>query len=368
MNGPDDMIGAPHEEPLDVAAAWCVRLAEGELTDAEHAELEAWFAADPEHRALLDDAVSAWRAVDDQAMSPGMVALRGEALEDLRRAQRSRWSRKPGRRAVIGAALAACFVAALAGGGVAWRASLPDVYRTTEGERRIVELPDGSRASLDAATVLRVRYDGGRRRLWLDEGRAKFSVAKDPLRPFSVAADGKLVVATGTTFSVEKLPGQMRVVLYEGHVAVLDGEGARGRPPPTVKVDGAPAERLLTPDHELVASTTSDTTVVSPTDPSRAASWENGQLVFQDEPMDLAVERVNRYAREKLRIADPAVGRLKISGVFTSGDTRAFVDGVTAVLPVRAEPSPGETVLRIDRGQNDRGQKKISGAGESSAD
>jgi transmembrane sensor len=367
MSGPD-MTGVPPEEALDAAAAWCVRLAEGELSPAKQAELEAWFVADPEHRALLDDAVCAWRAVDDQAMSPGMVALRGEALEDLRRAQQARWSRKPGRRAVIGGAIAACFVAALAGGGLVWRSSLPDVYRTTEGERRIVELPDGSRASLDAATVLRVRYDGGRRRLWLDEGRAKFSVAKDPLRPFSVAADGKLVVATGTTFSVEKLPGQMRVVLYEGHVAVLDGEGGRGRPPQSVKVDGAPAERLLTPDHELVASTTSGATVVSPTDPSRAASWESGQLVFQDEPMDLAVERVNRYAREKLRIADPAVGRLKISGVFTSGDTRAFVDGVTAVLPVRAEPSSGETVLRIARGQSDGGQKKISGAGESSAD
>ncbi|MBI1685668.1 FecR family protein [Caulobacter hibisci] len=361
MNGPD-ITDVRREDALDEAAAWCVRLAEGELSGAEQAQLEAWFAADPEHRALLDDAVCAWRAVDEQAMSPGMVALRGEALEDLRRAQSRRWAARPDRRALIGGALAACLVAALAGGGLAWRSVQPDVYRTSEGERRIVELPDGSRASLDAATVLRVRYDGGRRRLWLDEGRAKFSVAKDPLRPFSVAADGKLVVATGTTFSVEKLTGQMRVVLYEGHVAVLDGEGSRGRPPPTVKVDGAPAERLLTPDHELVASTTSDATVVSATDPARAASWESGQLVFQDEPMDLAVERVNRYARDKLRIADPAVGRLKISGVFTSGDTRAFVDGVTAVLPVRAEPSSGETVLRIDRGQ-----KKISGAGESSS-
>ncbi|MFT4253762.1 MAG: FecR/PupR family sigma factor regulator, partial [Caulobacter sp.] len=80
MNGPRDITGAPHEEALDAAAAWCVRLAEGELTSQEQAELEAWFAADPAHRVLLDDAVGAWRAVDDQAMSPGMVALRGEAL------------------------------------------------------------------------------------------------------------------------------------------------------------------------------------------------------------------------------------------------------------------------------------------------
>lgn len=342
---PEDRLDAARER----AALWCVRLADDDLSRAEHEELQAWFDADEAHRGLLDDAVTAWRAVEEQAASPGMIALRGEALEDLRRAQRERWAR-PTQRPALWTALAASLVVAVAA-GVAWRASLPDVYRTTEGERRIVELADGSRASLDSATVLKVKYESGRRRLWLDSGRAKFSVAKDPLRPFSVAAGDKLVVATGTVFSVERLTGQMRVVLYEGHVAVLDDKTGHSETPVPIKIGAVPAEKLLTPDHELVTSTSSDATVVSPTDPARARSWENGQLVFQDEPMDLAVERVNRYARDKLRIGDPGVGRLRISGVFTSGDTSAFVDGVTAVLPVHAVAANGVTVLKIDRGQ-----------------
>jgi transmembrane sensor len=340
------------------AALWCVRLADGELTFAEQAALQAWFDADEAHRGLLDAAVEAWRAVEEQAARPGMIALRGEALEDLRRAQRERW-RRPGRRPAVWAALAACLVVAVAG-GVAWRAAQPDVYRTTEGERRIVELADGSRASLDSATLLKVKYESGRRRLWLDRGRAKFSVAKDPLRPFSVAAGGKLVVATGTVFSVERLTGQMRVVLYEGHVAVLDGKTGHDDTPRPIRIGAVPAEKLLTPDHELVTSTSTDATVVSPTDPARAKSWENGQLVFQDEPMDLAVERVNRYARDKLRIGDPGVGRLRISGVFTSGDTNAFVDGVTAVLPIHAVATGGVTVLKIDRGQKNSAPAGVS--------
>ena len=40
MSGPD-MTGVPPEEALDAAAAWCVRLAEGELSPAEQAELDA---------------------------------------------------------------------------------------------------------------------------------------------------------------------------------------------------------------------------------------------------------------------------------------------------------------------------------------
>jgi len=343
----DDRLDDKLDLAADAAAEWCVRLSEGDLAPADQQALDAWFAADPVHRELLDDAVAAWRAVDEQASHPGMIALRGEALNDLRRAQRRRWARRPGPRVAVWSAAAALVAAVALGGLLTWRASLPDVYRTAEGERRIVQLADGSRASLDADTVLKVRYDGDRRRLWLEQGRAKFAVAKDPLRPFSVAAGGRLVVATGTTFSVERVANQMRVVLYEGHVAVLDGEGGKGRPPPLLKVDGAPTEKSLTPDHELVAQVNSEAASVTPTDPARAGAWETGQLVFQDEPMGLAVERVNRYARDKLRIGDPAVANLRISGVFTSGDTRAFIDGVTAVLPVRAVSGQGgETVLR----------------------
>ena len=180
-----------------------------------------------------------------------------------------------------------------------------------------------------------------------------------------MAAGDRLVVATGTTFSVERVADQMRVVLYEGHVAVLDGEGAKGRPPPLLKVDGAPTETSLAPAHELVATVSSGTASVTPTDPARAGAWETGQLVFQDEPMDLAVARVNRYARVKLRIGDPNVARLRISGVFISGDTRAFIDGVTAVLPVRAVSGQGgETVLRSFQHQ----PKNFTTGGESSVE
>src|SRR3546814_3322622 len=87
-------------------------------------------------------------------------------------------------------------------------------------------LDDDSRLSLDANTRVRVKYSRAGRQLWLEEGRARFEVAKDPLRPFSVAAAGKIVVETGTEFSVELLGRETRVILYEGHVAVLNGSAS----------------------------------------------------------------------------------------------------------------------------------------------
>src|SRR3546814_6222189 len=80
--------------------------------------------------------------------------------------------------------------------------------------------------SLDAATKVNVRMKEAGRQVELLAGRAKFDVAKDPQRPFTVAAGDKLVVAVGTSFSVELIDGQVRVILYEGQVEVRDRNSA----------------------------------------------------------------------------------------------------------------------------------------------
>jgi transmembrane sensor len=189
----------------------------------------------------------------------------------------------------------------------------------------------------------------------LEQGRARFWVAKDALRPFTVRADGRVVVATGTQFSVERIGGQVRVILYEGKVAVL-AERSGGRPPEPVRVGPgrAPAEQLLKPGGELVL-TPNTTTVAAPTaqltpaDLGRSLAWEGGQLVFSDEPLARAVERVNRYAEHPVVLADSAAGGVLVNGVFTADDTTAFVEGVTEAYPLDARESQGATVISYDR-------------------
>src|SRR5690606_30755436 len=160
--------------------------------------------------------------------------------------------------------------------------------------------------------------------------RARFEVARNPLRPFSVTAANEVVVATGTAFSVELVRQQVRVVLYEGHVAVLDREDGNVRRTVAVGARKLPADQLLRPGKELVlpvAPQRSRTPVVAatiaPADPVRSLSWEAGQLVFEDEPLDLVVERMNRYATRPLAIGDAGAAGVRVSGVFTAGDTEA---------------------------------------------
>jgi transmembrane sensor len=334
------------DQDREIAAGWCVRLADGALSADDHLAFRTWLDSSTANPGLFERSVAAWQAIDEQAGRPEMLAMRSQALNGMRRANRIRWAWiRPGVGWREAAMLAACLVLAV-GAGLWWHV-MPARYQTGIGERRVVALADGSSLSLDAASEVDVRYLEGRRRLWLRKGRAMFTVAKDPLRPFSVEAGDRMVVATGTRFSVEKLKGQVRVVLFEGHVAVT-GLRAGTMPAAPIRLrDGAgPADEQLVPGREMVVAETAPVAQVATIDPAQAAGWEAGLLQFSDQPLALAVQQMDRYSPVRLKIGDAAAAAIPISGQFRSGDTEAFVEGVTAVFPITAEKNPdGEIVF-----------------------
>lgn len=338
-------LGANPNDPVETAASWCVRVSGAPLAADEQREFQAWLEEDPAHQARFDEAVAVWQAAEDQAFTPDMITLRAAALDSLRQANRRRWTRGPRIRAFAAAAAAVLVI-----GAVGWGWWTPDLYATGIGERQVVALSDGSKISLDADTLVRVRYRNDRRELWLERGRASFTVARDPLRPFSVEAADRTVVATGTKFSVERLAREVRVVLFEGKVEVLGPRPSRAAAPPPVRIraTGVPAVSALKPGGELVIPASGAAAVLAPADLGRSLAWEGGELVFNDEPLARALERVNRYAENPIVLADPAAGQVRISGVFNAGDTTAFVEGVTAAFPVRARSGPDGVSLSYE--------------------
>lgn len=340
---PDLPLGRAEE-----AADWCMRLADERLTRAEQAEFDAWI-ADPDNKHAFDEAILMWRAVDIVADRPEMLETRSAALDDLRRMNVRRWTGVRRRRwlPAIGAIAAVMLLVAsvfvyLGGDG--------SIYRTGVGEREIATLSDGSKLSLDASTEVEVAMARDARQITLLTGRAKFDVAKDRNRPFSVRAGNRLIVATGTSFSVELVGGEVRVQLYEGHVETY----ALGEPnsaPKPLSLDGgrSRAAQALAPGRELIASVELPMASVHPIDTSRALAWEVGQLNFEDEPLPSAVERMNRYSQRKLVIADERTAGLRVNGVFQAGDTAAFVEGLTELYDVHAHETEQSVTLHSER-------------------
>ena len=334
------------DDEVSQAVRWCLRITEGDLSGVDRMELDLWLEANPVHRRLLTNAVEAWRAAKEQASSPEMLVLRSDAVADAQRATAVRR-----RRLLIRWATAATVIIGIGLGGL-WALDRPTAYVTGVGERQIVTLPDGSRLSLDALTRIKVHYSTNRRQFWLEQGRAKFDVAKNPLVPFTVAANGMLVVATGTQFSTEILPQQVRVDLYEGRVAVLNERSAKRQKEAAASDDKADVQ-YLAPGEELIAATQSSASeirTVRALSPADAPVWESGQLIFVDERLAVVAERANRYSDQKIIVSDPETGERRISGVFTAGNTAAIVSAITTILPVRAVNSGTASIsLSLDR-------------------
>ena len=332
---------------LEEAAAWRLRLQKEPAAEFS-ADYIAWI-ADIDNAAAMEAVGQGLSVVDAFGDSPELLAMRHQALSRLRKAgggpvRRFRW----GRAAAAGLAItptsgaAAALVVALLGAGLYHVVLLqPDTSRTEIGERRVVALADGSQISMDSDTRILVDYSKTGRALTLSRGRARFDVAHDTSRPFTVAAGSETVVAVGTSFDVEKLGSTVLVTLIQGQVVVKDEQGhtssARSAAQPHAAVS-------LTAGQQLVATAQAPQPAVSTADLQLAAAWEAGHLVFRDEPLDAVVARVNRYTEQPVRI-DPAVAGIRISGVFNAGDVGSFVSALTAYEPVQATTNSSGGIL-----------------------
>ncbi|MGH8291136.1 MAG: FecR family protein [Steroidobacteraceae bacterium] len=327
------------EDRVARASEWALRLMDESMPQKRQEDFVSWLRDDPRNGQALEEVVAAWRAVDYYAASSEIIALRESALAQARRAMDRRRGASPLHG--LGWAFAATLLLVLAGVGL-WQWLMPQVYATGLGQRRVITLTDGSKIALDGDTIVRVAYSGNERQLWLEKGRALFDDTYDPLRPFSVVAGDKMVVATGTSFSVERIDNEVRVVLYEGHVVVLKASGAIAPRPLKFGRQPLPADYFLKPGNELIlpaeniAGIRIQPVSIEQINPRRSLSWEHGLLVFKDEPLDVVVARMNRYANEPLIIGDAAAARFRISGVFRAGDTNALVQGLTAAFGIEA--------------------------------
>lgn len=319
------------EDCLTQAAAWRVRLSEAGVDSMS--EFEDWLQA-PDNQAAWHQLSSSWDYFDEVAQSPELLAARQAALADARKAK-GRLAARVNMRLV--GSIAALLLVAILGAGGYWWANKPDDYQTAIGERRVVILSDGSKLSLDADSEVTVHYAAHARSLHLLHGQARFDVAHDRSRPFSVVAGNQKVIATGTAFNIDMAGPKVLVTLIEGHVLVLQADNNANMPDYGARVIE------LRAGQQLAAGATAVPQVL-PANIQKVTAWTIGQIVFDDEPLSSVVERINRYGGTRIVIADPAVGAMKISGVFNAGDVVGFVGIVTHYLPVKAVSSDSSTI------------------------
>jgi transmembrane sensor len=328
----------------EAASYWLVKHDADSLSPSEQRAFDAWLAADPAHREAYGRTRSMWDNFEQDADPAELRALRTTAL-GVAPAPR-RWPR-------IAAVAAACCVAASAVLTLnSGRHSHSDVlavdpvpastekYSTFHNERSTVTLSDGTVVTLNLGTTLDVAFTPLERFVRITQGQAFFEVAKNPLRPFVVAAADRRVTALGTQFDVRLDPDRVEVVLLEGKVAI-----DHTSPSMLERLNIRKAHLELKPGERMVAALGEPVTV-SDTNAQRVTSWRQGWVVFENETVGSAVAELNRYADHPLTVPDESVRNLRLSGVFRVGQPDRFAAIIQELLPVKAvEGTHGETLL-----------------------
>ncbi len=292
------------------ASAWLIELQEDPDDPAVRRRLREWIAASPAN-------ARAWTSAQDlsrlaRGMTPELAAEWRPALERVGAAEAPRAVRRPSvPRWRIGAAalaLAAC-LAFVAGPGLLVR--LQSDALTETAESRVLNLPDGSRVTLSAASAVALDMSGNDRRVTLLKGEAFFQVTPDPSRPFRVVAGDVETRVVGTSFNVRRDAEGVAVSVEEGRVAV-----------------SAASKSEMLGAGDAVWMSWRGEAQRSNVPPQLVATWRQGQLILHDRPIGEAVDQLRRYYGGAIVVAGNALARKSVTGAYNLHDPEDALRGM----------------------------------------
>lgn len=250
---------------------------------------------------------------------PSREALLAEAKAQSARQRRSKQMLGGGLSVLVLAAMLWAF-------DPAWHS---EEIRTAVGQRDSLQLADGSQVLLNSATHLRIERRLRSRQIELLSDEASFTVEHGD-KPFIVRSQNVDVRDIGTVFNVRSDSRGVAVTVLEGAVEVSSQQS------PPQRLDGG--QQVLARAGKVGAIETANM--------ERVTAWQHGKLRFDGTPLSEVVADIQRYRQASIRLADPGIGSLRVSGEFDSAAVEALIDLLPAILPVtlsRAED--GRVVL-----------------------
>jgi len=172
-------------------------------------------------------------------------------------------------------------------------------YSTGAGENIVVSLPDGSKASLNAGTI--IKYNP----LWWNisrsvtlEGEAFFEVEKG--EEFEVLSTPGRTVVLGTSFNIFSRDGNYEVTCITGKVMVVAGETGD--------------QAILTQNQKAVLVGPGELTVDEVEDISNSTAWIRGEFFFTSAPLEEVFKEI--ALRYGIRIDYMVRSELSYTGYF----------------------------------------------------
>ena len=340
------------EEIQEQACLWISRMDRG-CTAQEQQELVVWVNKSNSHREILMKMASLW---DDLTVLNELSALfpLGNA------SKRSNGGFRNGFRKI---SLAASFLlVALIGGSLTTDIDfLPlfsfnstttndlKVFSTKVGEQASFSMTDGTSIQLNTNSIVEVVYSSRQRHLRLVQGEAKFDVAKDSTRPFTVTAGDKSFTALGTIFNIQKNTDEdLELLVTEGKVLISKSIKVIERITNSInslELEELPGVLVKSGEKAVINnSTVKPIKKVSLVQVQKDLAWQQGMLIFEGEPLAQALKEISRYSNTKFEIVDEKLSQIVIAGYFKADDIDGLLKSLSLNFNIHSQKTSPESI------------------------
>lgn len=317
------------------AIAWFAREQSDQRTRSDEDRFAHWLKQDPRHEQAYSQVAKLYRAAGPQMTPRPLPAGRPAGAEKTRQ------------RRFLPVKWAVAATLALLAVGTAWvvldhRGPVSGgSFATAAGAQRTLKLSDGSTITLNTRSEVDIEIGEHHRTVRLGRGEARFQVARDPARPFTVETDTARVHALGTAFDVRVSATGLAVTLLEGRVEVV----------PTSSAAAGLETVALTAGQRLSLDADSGERRLEAIGPALADAWLHRQLIFDAVPLPEAVEEANRYLSRPVVIEDPSLAEVRVSGVVRAGSLESFVGALESSFPITASIGRDGPVTLVRRAE-----------------
>lgn len=198
-------------------------------------------------------------------------------------------------------------------------------FASAPGQIRTVAVAPGVTVTLDTDAIVSASKTGERLHLVLEQGRARIQSAG----PLEVDAGATRVLAGRGAFDLTRRTGQdVEVAALDGVLEAKSRSGLLHRERTKLQA----GQRLI-----LAGGRAGQPTPAL----ARDRQWPTGLLFFDAAPLEQVLAEANRYGAQKIRLADPQLARLQVSGGLKVTDPNELARALAAALSLNVGAEPG---------------------------
>lgn len=223
------------------------------------------------------------------------------------------------------------------------------VFAARDGERKSVRLPDGSQVIINSGStlILSENFDDISREVTL-EGEVYFDITSNEKKPFIIYTKASEVKVLGTAFNVRAYPSEETEVasLVRGAIQVRikmgSGFSERFLLKPMQKMIIHKGEQSL--EKEKTATTEKKKQLLAPRidsmiinkiiDDVAETAWTKNKLVFDNETLEEAALRMQKWYGIEIRFENPALKSIRYTGSYEGETLEKVLEAIQYSIPM----------------------------------